>query len=65
MKSRTPTPIGPGDVEELVKWMTSAQRLRFKQGVVAQTIHFVSKLLPPEADDDGHRKGIQAAIRWL
>ena len=25
-------------------------------GVVAQTIHFVSKLLPREADDDGHRR---------
>src|SRR5687768_5627696 len=65
MKSRTPTPIGPDDVEELERWMTSAQRLCFKQAVVAQAIYFVSKLLPPEAEDDGHRSGIRAAIRWL
>ena len=65
MKSQTPTPIGPDDVEELQRWMTSAQELRFKQAVVAQAIYYVSKLLPPEADDDGHRSGIRAAIRWL
>jgi len=58
-------PIGSGEIEALAQTMTSAQRLRYKQAVVAQAIHFVSKLLPSEADDDGHRKGIQAAIRWL
>jgi len=65
MESQTGMPIGSGDVEELAQQMTSAQRLRFKQAVVAQAIHFVYKLLPPEADDDGHRRGIRAATRWL
>jgi uncharacterized protein YjbI with pentapeptide repeats len=65
MKSQTGTPIEPGDIEALAQTMTSAQRLRFKQAVVAQAIHFVSKLLPPEADDQGHRSGVRAAIRWL
>lgn len=58
-------PIGSGDIEALAQTMTSAQRLRFKQAVVAQAIHFVSKLLPPEAKDEGHRRGIRAAVRWL
>jgi len=55
-------PIGSGDIEALAQTMTSAQRLRFKQAVVAQAIHFVSKLLPPEAKDEGHRRGIRAAV---
>lgn len=45
--------------------MTADQRLRFKQAVVRQAIHFVSRLLPPEEDDDGHRSGILAAMNWL
>jgi uncharacterized protein YjbI with pentapeptide repeats len=65
MEEQSSMPIGSGDVEAHAQTMNSAQRLRFKQAVVAQAIHFVSKLLPPEAKDDGHRRGIRAAIRWL
>ena len=65
MEEHTGMPTGSGDVEAHVQTMTSAQRLRFKQEVVKQAIYFVSKLLPPEADDDGHRGGIRAAGRWL
>jgi len=52
------------ELDELVEVMTVDQRLRFKQALVRQTIHFVSKLLPPE-EDDGHRSGILAAMNWL
>jgi uncharacterized protein YjbI with pentapeptide repeats len=65
MEEQTSIPTGSDDVEAYVLSMTSAQRLRFKQAVVTQAIHFISKLLPPEAEDDGHRSGIRAAIRWL
>jgi uncharacterized protein YjbI with pentapeptide repeats len=65
MEEQTGMPTGSGDVEAHLHRMNSAQSLRFKQAVVKQAIHFVSKLLPPEAEDDGHRRGIRAAIRWL
>jgi uncharacterized protein YjbI with pentapeptide repeats len=65
MEEQISMPTGSGDVEAHVQTMTSAQRLRFKQAVVGQAIHFVSKLPPPEAEDDGHRRGIRAGIRWL
>jgi hypothetical protein len=58
-------PPGPDELEGLVQAMTPSQKLRFKQAVVRQAIYFVSKRLPPEAQDEGHRDGILAATNWL
>ncbi len=65
MAEQTSTPSGANELEELVRAMTPAQKLRFKQAVVRQVIHFVSKRLPPEEEDDGHRGGIIVATNWL
>ena len=55
----------PDELAALLDAMTPDQRLRFKQAVVRQTIHFVSRLLPPDDEDDGHRTGILLALDWL
>jgi hypothetical protein len=65
MEVRTSAPTGPDELEGLVQAMTPSQKLRFKQAVVRQSIYFVSKRLPPEGDDEGHRDGIRAATNWL
>lgn len=53
------------ELGELLEAMSVDQKLRFKQAVVRQTIHFISQLLPPEEEDDGDRSGIWAATSWL
>lgn len=65
MEAQTSAPMGPDELEGLVQAMTPSQKLCFKQAVVRQAIHFVSKRLPPEAEDEGHRDGIRAATNWL
>lgn len=65
MEAQTSIPSEADELETLVQAMTPAQKLRFKQAVVRQAIHFVSKRLPSEAEDDGHRGGIMAATNWL
>jgi hypothetical protein len=62
VEGETDVAAEPDELGELVEAMTVDQRLRFKQAVVRQTIHFVSRLLPPEEEDDGHRSGILAAM---
>lgn len=65
MEAQAGTPTGSGELAALVASMSWAQRLRFKQAVVQQAIDHVSKALPPEAEDEGHRLGILAATGWL
>ena len=52
-------------LEGLVKVMREKQQLSFKQAVVRQTIHYVSKQLPPEEQDNGERYFISLANKWL
>jgi hypothetical protein len=65
MESQTNASPGSDELGRLVQAMTSSQKLRFKQAVVRQSIYFVSKRLPPEAEDEGHRDGILVATNWL
>lgn len=65
MEAQPSIPSAPDELETLVQVMTPVQKLRFKQAVVRQAIHFVSKHLPPAGEDDGHRSGIIAATNWL
>lgn len=65
MEAHTSIRSEPDELERLVQAMTPNQKLRFKQAVVRQAIHFVSQRLPPEEEDDGHRGGIIAATNWL
>ena len=53
------------EVEPLVGLLSAEQRLRLRQALVRQAIRYVSKALPPEALDAGHRLGCQWAARWL
>ena len=53
------------ELGRLVEAMTAEQALRFKQALVRQAIHYVSRILPPEREDDGHRSGIRMAAEWL
>lgn len=62
---QTSIPSDSGKLAELIQAMTPPQQLCFKQAVVRQAIYFVSRDLPPEAEDEGHRDGIQAALNWL
>ena len=55
----------PDELEGLVDQMTPEQALHFKKAVVRQAIHYVTRQLPPEEEDDGHRTGIRTAIDWL
>jgi len=52
-------------LEELVNLMSEDQQLSFKQAVVRQTIHYVSKQLPPHDLDEGERTFIALAYQWL
>lgn len=45
--------------------MSAGQRLAFKKAVVAQAVRAMTARLPPPEHDDGHRKGVDAAERWL
>lgn len=49
----------------LVHRMSAEQRLRFKQAVVRHAIEQAERVLPPEAEDKGHRRCLEAARRWL
>jgi len=60
-----PTADRSDDLEELVKLMNEQQQLNFKQAVVRQTIHYVSKRLPSEENDEGERFFIAMANQWL
>jgi hypothetical protein len=51
--------------EPLVNRLTAEQQLHFRQALVRQAIRYVTKVLPPEALDEGHRLGCQWAARWL
>jgi hypothetical protein len=53
------------EVEPLVGRLSAEQRLRLRQALVRQAIRYVTKTLPPEALDEGHRLGCQWATRWL
>jgi hypothetical protein len=56
----------PSDIlKALFNSMTSAQRLRLKQAIVQQTIHYVTQNLPPEENEDGQRSFIRAAQSWI
>jgi hypothetical protein len=65
MESRRSVATEANELERLLKAMNSDQKLRFKQAVVRQAIYFVSKRLPPENEDDGHRHCIRVASDWL
>jgi hypothetical protein len=45
--------------------MNAPQQLRFKQAIVAQTIHYVSQRLPVAAQDQGERGLIALANQWI
>jgi hypothetical protein len=51
--------------EPLVSRLTAEQQLRLRQALVRQAIRYVSKTLPPEPLDEGHRLGCRWAARWL
>jgi hypothetical protein len=65
METSPQPPSESDELEPLVAAMTPDQQLRFKQAVVRQAIHFVSRRLPPEEEDDGHRACINVAMAWL
>ena len=52
-------------VEPLVSRLTAEQQLRLRQALVRQAIRYVTRDLPPEALDEGHRQGCRGAARWL
>ncbi len=52
-------------LEPLVSNLNAKQQLHLRQALVRQAIHYVSKSLPPEAIDDGHRYGCDRAAEWL
>ena len=52
-------------IEALAARMSAAQQLALKQAVVRQAIHYTTRALPPASSDEGHRRGILAASRWL
>ena len=51
--------------EPLASRLTDEQQLHFRQALVRQAIRYVTKILPSEALDEGHRLGCQWAARWL
>ena len=53
------------DLEALVKLMNEKQQIAFKQAVVRQTIYYVSKHLPSEANDEGEHSFIAIANQWI
>jgi hypothetical protein len=65
METQASVPSKSDELERLFQPMTSDQKLRFKQAVVRQAIHLVSKHLPPEDEDDGHRHCLRVATDWL
>jgi hypothetical protein len=65
VKEQKSESAGVNELEALLQAMTPSQKLSFKQALVRQAIYFVSKRLPPEEQDEGHRDGILAATNWL
>jgi hypothetical protein len=51
--------------EPLVSRLTAEQQLHLRQALVRQAVRYVTKALPPEALDEGHRLGCRWAARWL
>src|SRR5262249_24204253 len=45
--------------------LTAEQQLHLRQALVRQAIRHVTKALPPEALDQGHRLGCRWASHWL
>jgi hypothetical protein len=51
--------------EPLVCRLTASQQLHLRQALVRPAIRYVTRALPPEALDEGHRLGCPWAARWL
>jgi hypothetical protein len=53
------------ELEPLVCRLSDDQQLLLRQAMVRQSLFYVSKALPPEGLDEGHRLGCLLAARWL
>jgi hypothetical protein len=65
MKDPVSEPVRLTEAEPLVRRLNAEQQLCLRQSLVKQAIRHVTKALPPEALDVGHRLGCQWAGRWL
>jgi hypothetical protein len=53
------------EAEPLVRRLNAKQKLQLRKALVRQAVRFVTKALPPVAQDEGHFLGCLLAARWL